>query len=250
MSFATEMSRYTNPRYVAYAKAHDKTPDKMMAHDTERFPGGKMCGFTLWINEQWYQWHKTRGLKRHDYVLTDADHESFDAMLDQAALFEQVMAAEGIEGWTLEWYDSGDEGYCWRDQKVIRIGPDASPYLVLHEIAHIGTCEGHSDKHGQEFFERLRELLDHYLGGADFSESDKIILQVRNEVDVDSVWVVNTNDETRGPFGSLEKAQAFVDEWLADVEFHGDKAVKEGLRWTVTLAGDEFFMEIEERPVK
>ena len=38
-----------NPRYVAYAKINGKTPEEMLEVDTVAFPGGKMCGFTLWI---------------------------------------------------------------------------------------------------------------------------------------------------------------------------------------------------------
>ena len=43
---------YDNPRYVAYASAHGKTPDEMMKHDRIAWPGGCMCGFILWIDEQ------------------------------------------------------------------------------------------------------------------------------------------------------------------------------------------------------
>lgn len=40
-----------NPRFVAYAKAHGKTPSGMLKHDEEAWPGGIMCGFVLWIAE-------------------------------------------------------------------------------------------------------------------------------------------------------------------------------------------------------
>lgn len=40
----------TNPRYIAYAKEHGKSPDDMMAHDKDEYPGGQMCGFMLWIS--------------------------------------------------------------------------------------------------------------------------------------------------------------------------------------------------------
>lgn len=37
-----------NPRYLAYCRAHGKTPEAMLLHDQEQFPGGCMCGFILW----------------------------------------------------------------------------------------------------------------------------------------------------------------------------------------------------------
>lgn len=40
------------PRYLAYAKAHNMTPEAMLTHDEKEYPGGKMCGFILWISAQ------------------------------------------------------------------------------------------------------------------------------------------------------------------------------------------------------
>ena len=40
-----------NPKYVAYAKAHGRTPEEMMQHDAEAYPGGCMTGFILWMSE-------------------------------------------------------------------------------------------------------------------------------------------------------------------------------------------------------
>ena len=76
-----EDERRATERAEAYAKTHGKEPAEMMAHDTERWPGGKMCGFMLWISDRWNQWHKARGLRRHEHVLSVADYASFDAGL-------------------------------------------------------------------------------------------------------------------------------------------------------------------------
>ena len=38
-------------RYIAYAKAHSMRPDKMLEYDSNRFPGGLMCGYILWITK-------------------------------------------------------------------------------------------------------------------------------------------------------------------------------------------------------
>ncbi len=39
-----------NPRYVAYAKAHNRTPEAMRDHDREAWPGGCAAGFILWFS--------------------------------------------------------------------------------------------------------------------------------------------------------------------------------------------------------
>jgi hypothetical protein len=84
-----------NPRYVAYAKAHGRTPDEMLASDADRYPGGKMCGFTLWIRAKWSEWRKLFGpepvkirrlqgapdLGYWDWHPGDADHKHFDEWL-------------------------------------------------------------------------------------------------------------------------------------------------------------------------
>ena len=73
-----------NPKYVAYAKAHGKTPDEMMAHDEAAWPGGVMCGFILWMSKQ-----KQAFLKAHPEAFLDrwviSDHKAWDAWLKEAA---------------------------------------------------------------------------------------------------------------------------------------------------------------------
>ena len=41
-----------NPNYRAYSRAHGMSPDDMLAHDMQRWPGGCMAGFIVWIGEQ------------------------------------------------------------------------------------------------------------------------------------------------------------------------------------------------------
>jgi len=68
-------------RYLEYAR-HEGTPDPavMVRRDENRFPGGKMVGFILWIGARWAQWRELRGLK-HDAPLADTHHEDFDGWL-------------------------------------------------------------------------------------------------------------------------------------------------------------------------
>lgn len=75
--------RQWNPRYVAYAKAHDRTSEAMLEHDTIAWPGGKMAGFLLWMNDRWQEWYEARGLNgspasSNRHVLSEADFVSFD----------------------------------------------------------------------------------------------------------------------------------------------------------------------------
>ena len=73
-----------NPRYVAYAKAHDRTPGQMMEHDRAAWPGGCMCGFLLWISEQ----------RRAFYRACPSAFIDWHMIADQAAWTEFLMAAE------------------------------------------------------------------------------------------------------------------------------------------------------------
>lgn len=68
------------PRYLAYCAAHGKTPGEMRVHDTALFPGGPMCGFILWISQQWRAWKEANNRGTWD-VLSEADHDSFDRFI-------------------------------------------------------------------------------------------------------------------------------------------------------------------------
>lgn len=70
----------TNPRYVAYAASEGLQPRAMLARDKRRYPGGHMCGFTLWISERWQVWRRINRV-RHDAPLFEDDHRSFDAFI-------------------------------------------------------------------------------------------------------------------------------------------------------------------------
>lgn len=73
-----------NSRYVAYAKAHGRSPEAMLEHDEEQWPGGKMAGFILWIRERWAEWRKLFGPPPGpwEWHPMEADHKHFDEWLD------------------------------------------------------------------------------------------------------------------------------------------------------------------------
>jgi len=69
-----------NPRYVAYATAHGKSPAEMMAADDIEWPGGCMTGFILWMSERKQAFYKARPgcfLDRHAIC----DMEAWDEFL-------------------------------------------------------------------------------------------------------------------------------------------------------------------------
>jgi hypothetical protein len=49
-----------NPRYVAWAKLHGRTPEEQFEVDRNDWPGGCMAGFCLWIQEQARAFDATR----------------------------------------------------------------------------------------------------------------------------------------------------------------------------------------------
>lgn len=78
-----------NPRFVAYCVAHGRSPEEMLAHDAERFPGGKMTGFIVWISQQVREWRSTRK------VGSDLSHD------EQEDLTRWILDRVGsVQGWT------------------------------------------------------------------------------------------------------------------------------------------------------
>lgn len=82
-----------NLRYVAYAAAHGRTPDDMLAHDFDRWPGGRMTGYILWINQAWCCWAAAAGHPRADAPtahLSKRDHLAFDRWLEDSPYDQTV----------------------------------------------------------------------------------------------------------------------------------------------------------------
>ncbi len=74
------MSKY-NLRYLLYCKENGKNPREMLAHDRKKYPGGSMCNYILWIDQQWFAFAKVKGLSRHDPRLA-FDQKGFDEWLE------------------------------------------------------------------------------------------------------------------------------------------------------------------------
>lgn len=70
-----------NGRYLAYSRAHGRSPEAMLAHDDDAWPGGRMCGFMLWLRSQWRRWAAERGGTPD--ILTPEHHADFDAWLER-----------------------------------------------------------------------------------------------------------------------------------------------------------------------
>ena len=68
-----------NSRWLAYIKVHGyKNPEEALAGEKKKYPGGCMCGFIIWIQEQWKEFNESIGKN----LLKDT-HEKFDAWLNK-----------------------------------------------------------------------------------------------------------------------------------------------------------------------
>lgn len=68
-----------NSRFLAYSRAHGRLPEAMLEHDDVAWPGGRMCGFMLWLRSQWRGWATERGGMPD--ILTPEHHADFDSWL-------------------------------------------------------------------------------------------------------------------------------------------------------------------------
>lgn len=76
-------------------------------------------------------------------------------------------------GWRLNLKPFSSEGYCWLHSKTIDIGLDhpCPKELILHEIAHIGTCRFCNQKHNFDFWKLFEDLMRRFLPGVEISQS-------------------------------------------------------------------------------
>ena len=72
-----------NPRYVAYAKAHGKTPEAMLRADKFERPCGCMVGFLEWNSQKLREFRVAR--PEAFFGTTLSDHAAYDAWLAEKA---------------------------------------------------------------------------------------------------------------------------------------------------------------------
>lgn len=82
-----------NPRYVAYAKAHGRTPEEMGAHDEAARPTACMLEFILWNDARIAEWCKERGYRRDGAVVGEDRQADYSAWL--AAYAERARIPAG-----------------------------------------------------------------------------------------------------------------------------------------------------------
>jgi hypothetical protein len=80
----SEKNSEWNPRYLQYCRVNgESNPNRMLEKDYERYTGGKMCGFILWVQNKWSQWYEFIGIGKlsvYEQVLHQ-DHAAFDKWL-------------------------------------------------------------------------------------------------------------------------------------------------------------------------
>jgi hypothetical protein len=88
---ATDYFDKVNPRYVLWAKLHGNTPEYQLEVDRERWPGGSMCGYSLWIDKKASEFAKKNNEPRECSVLLHQD--DFTAYLEDCVTKDVVIVS-------------------------------------------------------------------------------------------------------------------------------------------------------------
>jgi hypothetical protein len=83
-----------NPRYLYYvASQGDRTPEAQMEHDRVEYPGGRMCGFILWISGR-----RQKFLREHPEAFIGfgiSDQPLWDSFLKAESSSVSVVSSDG-----------------------------------------------------------------------------------------------------------------------------------------------------------
>ena len=87
--------------------------------------------------------------------------------------FNNVTIRLCIYDWKLVFINNSSEGQCHIREKTIYIGLCYNNHkeLLLHEIAHIGTCRFCNNGHHIAFWKRFEDLMRKFLPNDTISES-------------------------------------------------------------------------------
>lgn len=85
-----ELGPEWTPRFLAYAEHLGMSPEGAIIRDRDRYPGGSMTGFVLWLQGRWRAWHKARGIpdRPSDYAAVRGSRwaqDDFDRFLGAPA---------------------------------------------------------------------------------------------------------------------------------------------------------------------
>lgn len=82
-----------NPRYANYARYHGRKPEEQLDQDRIDWPGGSMCGFTLWNRE------RIRDFQR-------AHPEAFMAAMRGSGANASLVDQDAYDAWLIQWVDN------------------------------------------------------------------------------------------------------------------------------------------------
>ena len=81
-----ELKEEMNPRYLIYCQCNGNTPDEQQKKDNEKYHGGKMLGFILFIQHHLQQFKKNNTDSFYGSYLTATGSIKFDEYLNKLTL--------------------------------------------------------------------------------------------------------------------------------------------------------------------
>jgi hypothetical protein len=76
----------------------------MIEHDMQQWRGARMCGYLVWIGQQWREWRRCN--PSAPIALSREHHAQFDAWLERATYRDRMLAHRAL----LEMAAAADRG--------------------------------------------------------------------------------------------------------------------------------------------